>query len=576
VVFRRSFLYSASAWILGLVAVLFGLAVWLALPRMVIVMDDDFWYLKSVVETFQRGRPWTAEWLTPWGATSSMLVAGLTWLTGSFSFGVHFYLALSGATACLGMAAYLRASGGSLVKSAVLPWLVLGTPTVFFMLLMFTSVAIYLACLWWCLFFAKRRLWGWFFVVWGVGFASRQSAIVWMTIPAWEWLMMWWQRRNEVFRRGSEGWKFLAMLAGGAVMLAVMKWGMNETHGQKAVLSTIADQLTPKSLWRPMTLGMLSILTGLGLGLLLRPGGQVRPNPTRWLLAAVLMPAGAALGVWAKGQMIGTHAVYGDQVSTWGFAVWGVLAGAGLALRAGVPSMGLIATALGSVLLVSLYAGVFDYYYIDAFFFSIAAGLAARPQGGDKVVRASVRWQGAMLLLVIFVAQGAWNGRGYVRMKYAQDRYAAILELAERNVRAGRLDIQETGFAGFGYSGWKLENHFRENEGKDISSIAGFVEYSRPFMWNGETGTGVITTYPKSFKRYRQWLPSHNAKGLSDPSTAVEQIDQIERPLLWCYKATFALRKVPSPTLSSGLSGYRDERFPLNDQEWWEWLHRNK
>jgi hypothetical protein len=53
-------------------------------------MSDDVGYLRSIVETFHHGRPWTDDWLEPWAFSLSAASALLFWLTG------HFYLATRG------------------------------------------------------------------------------------------------------------------------------------------------------------------------------------------------------------------------------------------------------------------------------------------------------------------------------------------------------------------------------------------------------------------------------------------------------------------------------------------------
>ncbi len=109
----------------------FGLLIWLQLPGMVVTLDDDFGYLRSVVETCQRGRPWTYDWLTPWAASMSVLVACLFKLTGSFSFAVHFSLALCAALAFLGLSLFLIDNGVSQLRAMGVAALLLSCPPCF-------------------------------------------------------------------------------------------------------------------------------------------------------------------------------------------------------------------------------------------------------------------------------------------------------------------------------------------------------------------------------------------------------------------------------------------------------------
>src|SRR4051812_26302714 len=76
----------------------YGLLIWLLLPSGVIAINDDFGYLRSVIQTIQHGRPWTDDWLEPWAASLSLFAGLLFRATGSFSFAIHGLLAgLAGA-----------------------------------------------------------------------------------------------------------------------------------------------------------------------------------------------------------------------------------------------------------------------------------------------------------------------------------------------------------------------------------------------------------------------------------------------------------------------------------------------
>jgi hypothetical protein len=186
---------------------------------MVVALDDDFWYLRSAVGTFQKRRPWTDEWLTPWAASTSMIVSIVFALTGSFTSAVHLTLAASAGVASAGMMGILSRVGVNRGTALWVAILVLGTPTVMFMFLMFTSVAVYWACLWVCLFAAKSSRWGTFFLFWAVALSGRQSAVVWLALPVIELgsLLVQKERMTEfsvrIKKLGS------VLLAGGAIFI---------------------------------------------------------------------------------------------------------------------------------------------------------------------------------------------------------------------------------------------------------------------------------------------------------------------------------------------------------------------
>ena len=75
-------------------AVRSGVFVFATLPGGVVVMNDDFGYLRSVVATLQHGRPWTDEWLEPWSAGLSVLSALVYLATGSWLLAIQGVQAL--------------------------------------------------------------------------------------------------------------------------------------------------------------------------------------------------------------------------------------------------------------------------------------------------------------------------------------------------------------------------------------------------------------------------------------------------------------------------------------------------
>ena len=65
-------------------ALAYGLVIYVTLPPEAIAINDDFAYLKSVVQTLQHGRPWTNDWLEPWSASLASLSALVFHATGRF------------------------------------------------------------------------------------------------------------------------------------------------------------------------------------------------------------------------------------------------------------------------------------------------------------------------------------------------------------------------------------------------------------------------------------------------------------------------------------------------------------
>jgi len=76
--------YSRDSLILVLIAIGASLSLWAMLPDGVVVLNDDFGYLRSVLLTAAKGRPWTDDWLEPWAASLSCISALIFKVSGSF------------------------------------------------------------------------------------------------------------------------------------------------------------------------------------------------------------------------------------------------------------------------------------------------------------------------------------------------------------------------------------------------------------------------------------------------------------------------------------------------------------
>lgn len=172
----------------GIICAGFGLGLVLLLPHGVPVFNDDFGYLGSVQETVHRLRPWTDDWLEPWAAGLSVLSALLLWIFGSMAVatqGLQGVCAASGAYAAYQL---LRTQGLSPRVSLTVAGLWLTMPTLLWKQVEFTAMVLYMPCLWWALRCALEERWGAFFVAWLLAFSSRQSALVWLALPAMAWV----------------------------------------------------------------------------------------------------------------------------------------------------------------------------------------------------------------------------------------------------------------------------------------------------------------------------------------------------------------------------------------------------
>ncbi len=552
----------------------FGLLLWLVLPWMVVTLDDDFGYLRSVVETCQRGRPWTYEWLTPWAASMSVLTALWFKLTGSFGFAVHFSLALSAALGFLGLSSFLKGHGVSTAKSCFVSLLILCSPTVLFMSVMFTSVALYLGCFWLCLWMYQRKQWGCFFLFWFIAFSARQSAIVWLALPGWTVLVNLWQTKALVPRERS-AWSPLLVIAGGGLALLLMKTGMNPTYGQ-AIVSSATKGFHPHGI--SIGLSLLALAAGYGwsgfAALFYDATARVQALQnlrSLWRWAALLLVCGAGyLGAqWFQQVTESTHSAYGDVWAASWFGMLGITAGLGIVLRPVLPRPDMLSAGLGATALLALYGGVFDYYYIDGFFWGFASALVPVLKETPSVKSWSLRLAHVMVLAVMGLFF-LWDARCYLSQKYELDRAAAVNLIYEQSLRAGKFKPHEVGLSTFGYVGWRFERYFHTHEGRDSIDLAGVMQVTDG--WNGKEGMAVITELPKSLSRYKTIFRSHNNTFLRKSPEAIT-IAELKAPLLWFHEGSYTLKKMPTPPsreekVLMNYEEYQDRAFPLNDREW--------
>lgn len=564
----RSWLPNASG------ALLFGLLVWLVLPATVVTYDDDFAYLRSVVETVQRGRPWTYEWLTPWAASLSGLVAVLFKVTGSMSFAVHFSLSLAGAMTYFGLSSVLRNQGVFGWRVPLFCGLLLLLPSVFFMHLMFTSVALYMGCLWLCAWLGMERKWGWFFLFWCIAIASRQSAITWLALPGWLIVADVWRHRRIRFREASVLRPILVISAGAITLLILMK-GMNKTSGQQTTFGGLESFLAWGRLWQPLTLGTIALFVGLGLGGI---ASQFKTSAPRviwgrgqWVFATLAIVLGGFAGLVFRELVSGSHSSYRDGISHLYFVFWGGLGGLGLSLIRTRPRWETFFVGLGAFNLLLIYGGVFDYYFNDLIFWGFVSTLATE-NGPSEVQALGLKSIFKTTILAgLFFLVGV-NLRWLVRFRYEGDRAAGVIKLYETGLRSGKIRPDQIGQDTFGHCGWLLEDYHREHDSGPSYSLGEFMLYTQ--TWDGKSGTGIETELDKKVRKVREWLPSHNTSSLIK-SKAKKVIHQIEAPVLWGkYSVRYSIVRV-EPTESNEathrslrMDTYKLNPFPLDDSEW--------
>ncbi len=146
--------------------------------------SDDFAYLRSIVGTYQQARPYTYEWLEPFGVIFSSFSAILFWITKNFylaTFGIQAFWVL-----VFFVLFYLLLAKRLSTRFSALITLTIATLPLFLTKAgdfhgCFCTLDLFLAAL--LLYEAKQ--WKWFFLVAFAAFANRQNHICLMLLPIW-------------------------------------------------------------------------------------------------------------------------------------------------------------------------------------------------------------------------------------------------------------------------------------------------------------------------------------------------------------------------------------------------------
>jgi hypothetical protein len=531
----------------------YGLLIWLLLPAGVVAINDDFGYLKSVVQTIQHHRPWTDDWLEPWAASLSSMAAVLYAGTVSFSFAVHGLLAALASASVAGSYLLLVQRGVKRTLALALGAVVLSFPTLLWKSVEFTSVALYLPCLIWALWAGERKRWGLFFLVWLLAVAARQSAITWLLIPLWSAARGFFTSSSD---RTSRSWLVPAGVVGaGAAVFWGLSHGMNQTHAQAVLTAHSFAHIVPRDSARVLGVGLLVYLCAVGGGVSLMGGlrrggpGENFRSPARIVLFAVIFLGLLAIDEREWIQMehtllsgssgwLYTKSVVGVAIAGW---AWGRFR-----LRADYAFF-----ALGSLGLLSVRGVVWDYYLLDVAVLGFFGISVKNEQERTLPTWAGPRWPVALL--------AAFHLLFFLDLKCALDRGRALCVLAETALRDRSLRVEELSFAPFGFTAWHLYPHYIEHEGKTSGDLAGFGRYLR---------TGAVEV-GQGYSRPLHVLPRFRHEPPADRHNLVASG---RFRYAWFFEAEFFLLRFKTEAEQSAEiplpADYERPPFPLDDSEW--------
>lgn len=539
------------------VAAAYGLFVYLALPVEAVALNDDFGYLRSVIETLQRARPWTNDWLEPWAASLSVLSALVFKLTGSFHVATQGVQAVGAAMTVAGAAVIGQDRGLSRVQSAVVACLLVSCPTLLWKSVEFTAVVIYLPCLLWSIWAAGRRQWGVFFIAWLLACASRQSAVTWLVLPGLAFV--------EAFVLGRSWRRPAVVLAAGVAWVAILSLFMNRTQSQAMVTAHLFERLETGACSRNLLMGAAIILGSIGCGRFVaianRLARQVDGDRPARVLGVLVATAVVLVALGAYGRMYFEHESFGGGAGHLYAALVCALAVAGWILGGERLRRDLLLASAASLVLVVVRTEVWDYYYLDVALFGFSAAVTG-PGNLRGVVPAG--WSRGVLVCCLLC--GGFHLYFSWATKCRVDRESAVCRLAETALRRGALDVTELSALPYGFVGWQLHPYYVAHDGRQSVDIGGFLHYLRD-------GSIEVRRSPLRF-----WSDSKSLKALTGEDAA-RVIETGVARVGWFWHERCSLLRRPDDgaparrNLDRAL--FRPSRFPLNEREWRELVEQS-
>jgi hypothetical protein len=550
-----------------LAALGYGALIFLVLPTGVVVQNDDFGYLRSVVETLRHGRLWTDDWLEPWAGGLSAMAASVVKTTGSFFLATNGLLAVLAAIGFGMTSLLLRARGCSVGRAVVVTALLFTMPSLLWKTVEFTGIALYVPCLLLALHAAERNRWVLFLLAWALALITRQSAIAWGALPAVALVSALWRRPTSNSTRAALI-PALVAIAGVGLFVGFSR-AINPTHARTLLANSIFRD--PLAHLRNMNFGHASMLVMLCGGAFLVAVGL------RSFALGTCEHAGRATGVWRR-LAIGVAAAVivawlGPEIAVehgsfntafgqsylfllLGLSVWGWWSGVSVAISGGVA----IAALAGSAIL-AIRGAVWDYYLLDIALFGFFAGPTGAFQSAAAPNRKSNHrfpclQRAAITLLVVA------HGLFLLNFKVLLDRNLAFVRLAEDALRRRLIQPSELAFTPFGYQGWHLYPYYLNHEGRTSVDLGGFVGY---------VGTGTVAV-GQAYSRALHVFPRFRHE---PPADRHALIGQVRFRCCWFFHGEFfllrsAVEELRPPKWSITPAEYQLQPYPLNDAEWRE------
>lgn len=410
---------------------LFALIDAFVLPGQLILKNDDFGYLDSVVRTLMEGHLVTSDFLEPFAITVTFLSSLLYKLSDNLWFATYGFLFVTHLllwwVVLFLVRRYFTEKYSSLIATGLLLF-----PLVFGKLHEFTSVPLYWTFFCAFILFWPRRPWlACISLI--LAFGCRQSAITLLVLPFLSLIT-----KNEI--RTS-----FSVLVVALVSCAAITINMDPSFAQQHTTHRMFTNFEWLAFFRSLLAFSLFALAGAGAANVLQviSRGEWR---TRWAVGLVLLIYLILLQPW--NPWLGLDMTYLGAIPNAQPLVFLGL----VALAFFVPTdkatlrPQFILLALAMIFLPSIRGAVWDYYGVEI---ALVGALAVRSRPFEWRWHPIVLKTGAagyfLLCLVYAVSLSRLHDLMYLRIK--------LYEEAERN---HSITIHEMSRASFGYAGWKV------------------------------------------------------------------------------------------------------------------------
>jgi hypothetical protein len=521
-----------------------------------VIRSDDFGYLRSIIGTLERSRPYVYDWLEPFGVVFSATCALLYKATGHFLWSTWGFHAVC--VTALYPLLHRLVSRRMAEGPAAMTVLVLTTFPIFFAKSadfhagICTLDLFLLSLILW-----ESELWLWFFPAAFLAFANRQNHVCLMLLPAWA-------ASAQLVRTRKIPWTLLAGMGGFTAAAGLLVLGMNRSYAavnagflHAAPLDSAAKGLLALLAGIFMVSGCLSLLA-------LLTGGR-KPDLRAWALPLAASVALIAFRPFWHDSLIRT------DTPLFGLMAWPQVNRALPWLL--LPSLWLLdfrmlrpapypLLAFGYILIASLRGIWWDYYFLELSILCLLIALAAvtqklpwgEAQSDFPPPRVALSRPVRALLWLLLA-----GNLGYAYLLRVQtDKQALAIGIMERLDREGRVSVDAMTGATFGYLGWKLFDWFTANEGRTFGDLADFMGYVR-------RDRVVIETGVPWRKKFKAGLPS-GAVAIDSGTCRVGFV-----------RVPFRVADLHGPDAGIPIMGrpmaldtarYVPPRYPLNDAEW--------